>query len=280
MSAWIEVKAWFDQAPEDWSPWIDAFDRFGCPGTLQTDQPPTLSGFFPELEGAREQAECLKRELVRIGAREATSTVVPEEDWAELWKQHFKPRRIGQRLVVRPSWEEYDAAPGDVEIVLDPGQAFGTGEHPTTRLCLELLEALELQGKSVADVGCGSGILAVAAVKLGAARVLATDLDLLAVEVAKENAGRNGVSFECFVAEGMTELAGQRWDVVLSNIISATLIRLAPGVPEHLVPGGCWIVSGIIENNWPDVLAAAERAGLKLERHLAEDGWVAATFRL
>jgi len=205
--------------------------------------------------------------------------LVPEEDWAEAWKQHFKPRRIGERVVIRPTWEGYRLREGDIEIVLDPGQAFGTGDHPTTRLCLELMQLVPLAGKSVADIGCGSGILSIAAVKLDASDVYASDIDGQSVEVAKANAVLNQVDFQAEVSEGFAGLNGTPREVVLSNIISATLIRLSGDAAGAVEKGGFWIVSGIIESNWPDVLKAAEQAGFQLKQRNQEDEWVAAIFQ-
>lgn len=277
MSGWLQVSAVFEATPEDWSPYIDAFDRFGCPGSLIEDNPPRLIGYLTEVAGVEAQSEALSAELKRLGADRIEHLRVEDEDWTELWKIHFKPRRIGKRLVIRPTWEEFAAGPDDVVIVLDPGQAFGTGDHPTTRLCLELLEAEDLTGQSVADIGCGSGILAIAAVKLGAAAVVASDLDPLAVAVTRENMVRNGVEFPAEVAEGFSILS-EPADFIVSNIISATLIRLAPDAAKWVRPGGKWVVSGIYATNWPDVRAAAERQGFQLVNECREDDWVAATF--
>jgi ribosomal protein L11 methyltransferase len=257
----------------------EVFDRYGCPGTLQTDSPPSLSAYLLEVPGSEQRVTDLRSELLGLGAAEVVATTVPEEDWAESWKQYFKTRRIGERIIIRPTWEEAEAGRSDLVIVLDPGQAFGTGDHPTTRLCLELMQKVEVSGKTVADVGCGSGILSIAAVMLGASKVAASDLDAQSVEVSKENAALNGTSFECIVAEGFDALHGEEFDVVLSNIISATLIRLAPDAARHVRKGGYWIVSGIIQQNWRDVLAAVERSGFVLVRHVEEGEWVGATFR-
>lgn len=278
MSSWIQVTAVFVEPPADWSVFVDAFDRLGCPGSQIEDAPARITGYLTDVTGANSQANALEAELLRLGASSVERSVVQDENWAELWKVHFKPRRIGRRLVIRPTWEEFNAEPDDVVIVLDPGQAFGTGDHPTTRLCLELLEQLDLKGKSVADIGCGSGILAIAAAKLGAANVVASDLDPLAVEVTKENMLRNGVEFPVGSEEGFAMLSKPA-DVVVSNIISATLIRLAPSAAEIVAPGGWWLVSGIYQTNWPDVRAAAERAGFTFESEQREDDWVAASFR-
>jgi ribosomal protein L11 methyltransferase len=273
---WIEVRALFDTAPEDWSLFADAFDRFGCPSSVQQDRPPSISGYLTEVEGSTAHAEELREELLRLGVASVELATVPDEDWSELWKIHFKPRLVGEKIWIRPTWEDAPAEPGQIEIVLDPGQAFGTGDHPTTRVCLQMMERFPLAGKSVYDLGCGSGILAIAAVKLGAEPVLASDIDPISVAVTRENTTLNGVSFP--VSDG-AGFVGEMFDVVISNIISATLIRLAPEAADHVKPGGLWIVSGIIQSNWPDVRAAAERAGFTFLDRVEEDEWVGAAFR-
>jgi ribosomal protein L11 methyltransferase len=276
---WIQITASFDKQPADWSVYADAFDRFGCPGSLQTDKPAAISAYLVAVDGARAQAAGLAQELRRLGACDVRQTIVPDEDWTETWKQFFKPRRVGRLFVVRPSWEEFAAGPDDHVIVLDPGEAFGTGDHQTTRLCLELMEDAGLAGREVADMGCGSGILSIGACLLEARRVFAVDIDPISVEVARENAERNGVAFECVCGDGFEPLGAETYDVILSNIISAVLIRLAPQFALHVRPGGLWIASGIILQNWPDVLAAAERAGFSLVDLKQEDEWVGATLR-
>ena len=186
--------------------------------------------------------------------------------------------------MIQPSWEAAIQNPkskiqnSDVIITLDPGQAFGTGDHQTTRLCLELLEQAEPRGKTVADIGCGSGVLAIAAAKLGAANVIATDIDEQSVEITRENVKLNDVQINAQLAAGFDAIDEPR-EIALSNIISATLIRLAPHAARVVKSRGKWIVSGIIEQNWPDVLAAAEQAGFELEQKMKEDEWVGATFR-
>ncbi len=274
--SWIEVVARFYQAPEDWSPYIDVFGQFGCENTIQTDTPPTLGAAVVEVDGPQKVVEDLKAALLAMGASRVDSRPLVEENWEENWKQFFKPRRVGKRFVVRPTWESFEFQPGDLEIVLDPGQAFGTGDHPTTRMCLELLEEYLGPGQTVADIGCGSGILSVGSVKLGASRVVAIDIEPISVEVAKENAVLNQVEFQALVGTGVQSLPDQDYDAVVSNIISATLISIAREVAPRVRPDGYWIVSGIIEANWPDVLEAAQRVGFRLEKMLQEDDWVGA----
>ncbi len=283
--SWIEVKASFDQSPEDWSPLIDLFVRHGCENTLQTDFPATILACVVEVPGARAEIEALSLELRAAGAREVLVGPYEEQDWEEAWKKFFKPRRVGKSFVVRPTWEEFDALPEDLVIVLDPGQAFGTGDHPTTRMCLALLEEAGIPGSDVLDLGCGSGILSIGSAMLGAKSVLAIDVDALAVEVTKANAALNKITLEVAVSDGIVEHQPPTsshkppaYDVVLSNIISAALIRFANDISRVVKPGGRWMVSGILNPNWLDVKKAAEKAGFKLEKRVEEDDWVAAIF--
>jgi ribosomal protein L11 methyltransferase len=288
--SWIEVRAEFP-ASVDLSPFIEIFREHGIENTLEVGS--SLTGALPNVDAAKKQLVTLTEALEQAGAKSVSSRELPEENWEENWKQFFKPRRVGERIVVRPTWETFASGPDDIEIVLDPGQAFGTGDHPTTRLCLQLLEKADLKDARVADVGCGSGILSVAACKLGAAEVIANDIEPVAIEVAQQNAELNGVQFLALVGEGIAPALDPTlgrtdgapplpeetgFDVVVSNIISAILIRLARDIWHTIVPGGRWIVSGIIEQNWPDVQLAAESAGFTLVDKLEEDGWVAAMF--
>lgn len=278
MSDWLKITAVFDTPPTDFSTFADAFDRFSCPGSIVTDDPPAISAYLGDVPGAEQIAAKLKNELLSLGAHSVDVAREPDVDWSEHWKQFFKPMRLGKRLVVRPTWEDYATQPGDVELVIDPGQAFGTGDHPTTRLCLRLIDGMDWAGKQVADVGCGSGILGIAALKLGASSVLGTDIDPLSIEVSKRNADLNKVGGQWVVGDGFEPLEGF-YDVVFSNIISAVLIRLAPDAARFVQPEGIWLVSGVIESNWPDVLGAAEKAGFELVEKIQEDDWLAAKFR-
>ncbi len=275
MSTWTEVKAVLSAAPLDWSIWDAAFERHGVNGTVQTDEPPTIAGFVaPETDHADLESE-LRAMGAKVGVRE-----VKEVDWAEAWKQFFVPRRVGERFMVVPSWSDFQPEPDDLVITLDPGQAFGTGDHPTTRGCLVLLEREGAAGKDVGDIGCGSGILSVGAGLLGARSIVAVDIEPVSVNSARENLARNGVSGEVLVGTGFDPVPEDRqFDLVLSNIISAALISLAHIASGRIRFGGAWIVSGIIQANWPDVRARAEQCGFTLVDELMEGDWVAARFR-
>jgi ribosomal protein L11 methyltransferase len=274
--SWIEVSATFPKSWDDLSPGADVFAQHGIENTLESGF--TLTGAITEVDATASELSALERDLLSIGATEVRMRDLPEENWDQIWRQHFHPVRIGKSLVIRPSWEAFEPQPGDHVIELDPGEAFGTGDHATTRMCLELLEDVHLQGITVVDLGCGSGILSVAAKMLGAASVLGFDIEPVSVQVARENAARNHVQARFEVSDGLSEDQPQV-DLLISNIISATLIRFAADAARTVRDGGDWIVSGIITQNWPDVLAAAEKAGFALVERRELDGWVAGRFR-
>ncbi|MCA1997481.1 MAG: 50S ribosomal protein L11 methyltransferase [Armatimonadetes bacterium] len=278
MRTWHRISARPPEEPADWSPWAEVFSEAGCPSTQVLDDPARIEGYLEDAPGATERARDLADRLRALGAHVEVAEV-PEEDWSETWKRFFKPFRVGERLVIRPSWEVCGLRPGDVEVEIDPGQAFGTGDHPTTRLCLRLLAALPWDGLRVADVGCGSGILGIATAKLGAAEVVGVDIEEASVEVARENARRNGVSCRWLVGNGFDPLAGETFDAAFSNIISAVLIRIAPDAARAVRRGGLWIISGVIGANWPDVLRAAETAGFGPQEVQREGEWLAAVLQ-
>ncbi len=205
---------------------------------------------------------------------EITVRFVEEADWANAWKQYFKPQRIGRRLVVKPTWEAWDAAPDDVVIEIDPGMAFGTGLHATTRLCLRALEDAVVPGVSVADVGTGSGILAAAAARLGAARVAAVDIDPLAVRIARENVALNHTESIVHVAESDVPPPGT-FDIVVANILADVIIGMAPALRDALRPHGTLIASGIIDTRAEDVRQGLIEVGLTIQETPTEGEWAA-----
>lgn len=201
---------------------------------------------------------------------------VLEEDWETCWKDYFHPIKVGEKIVIKPSWEEYQAQPDELIIELDPGMAFGTGTHHTTAMCCRLLEDYVKPGETLFDVGTGSGILAVAAAKLGAVNIRAVDFDSVAVRVAKENVEINQVQDVVTVGQAdlLNGVEGQA-DVILANIVADIIIRLLPDIPARLKPGGRFIASGIIAERLADVTAAALLQKMTVEKVTEEGGWVA-----
>ncbi len=217
--------------------------------------------------------------------------VLTEKDWAEAWKRQYQIQRVGSRIVIVPAWEEYTPAPGEIILRLEPGMAFGTGLHPTTRLCLQALEDLCPPEGHLLDVGTGSGVLAIAAAKLGARSVLALDADGAAVSVARENVVMNGVAGQVtvqhgtlpggdavpvhFVSDGSLELleSGQ-FDLILVNILAHVIIDLAPALAERLATDGVLIAAGLIDSQERLVTKALQATGLHVVERAQEKDWV------
>lgn len=212
---------------------------------------------------------------------ELRTRIVHEADWASAWKTHFPVLRVGRRLVIRPTWRRHRRAPDDVVLALDPGMAFGTGLHPTTRLCLAALESLADDGgvdrARVLDVGCGSGILAIGAIRLGAGTALGLDIDPIAVEATVANARRNRVARRISARLGSLPSDAGPFDVVLANLIAGVLVPMATALRDELAPDGRLLASGIYIDREPNVRRALEDAGLAIESRLAEGDWVALT---
>jgi ribosomal protein L11 methyltransferase len=221
------------------------------PGAAPPEGRAVLVGWFGDQGSARQAAEALG------GAVEELA----DQDWGEAWKRGLGAFSVG-RVFIRPSWIQAAVPAGAVEVVLDPGMAFGTGTHPTTALCLAALSDLlsARPGAAVLDVGTGSGLLAIAARKLGAARVRGNDNDPVAVEVARENAARNGAEVQ-LSTEPLPAISG-RYDLVVANILANTLVELAPELAAHTAPGGVAVVSGILAPQEAEVRAACAAAGL------------------
>jgi ribosomal protein L11 methyltransferase len=259
----------------------------GLAATIDARRPATVRAYVPlRHPGAGEQAVAEASEalghLQAFGLRpigEITTRVVHEADWADAWKAHFPVLRVGRRLVVRPTWRRHRAEPGDVVLALDPGMAFGTGLHPTTRLCLAGVERLaddgRIRGRRVLDVGCGSGILTIAAAQLGAATIVAVDTDPIAVEATTANARRNRVSRRVHSRVGTLPSGEGPFDVVLANLIASLLVALAPALRDELALGGTLLASGIFVDRAPEVRAALEGAGLAVRHATSEGDWVA-----
>ena len=198
---------------------------------------------------------------------------VDDADWTDAWKQHYVRQRIG-RVLIAPSWAPDEARDGEVRIILDPGMAFGTGLHPTTRGCLELLQRIETMPSEVLDVGCGSGILSLAALRLGATRAVGLDTDPLAIEATRDNAERNGLANRVETRLGTLGSTDKRYDLVLANLVAAVLVLLAQDLADHLTPMGTLLASGIIEPRATEVIDAMASAGLRVAERLDDGEWV------
>lgn len=228
------------------------------------------------LQKVREGLEHLKHSGLNISPGTVTHRMVNENDWADEWKKYYKVSKISDRITIKPTWEEYDPSPGEKVIELDPGMAFGTGTHPTTALCIHLLEQALTPGDRVIDVGCGSGVLSIVAGKLGAEHVLALDLDPLAVEKTRENVETNHLSGVIEAREGdLLKGVGQTADLVVANILAEIIVLLVHDLPRVLKPGGAFIASGIIEEKAKWVEASLLDAGLEVLETKHQDGWVA-----
>jgi len=259
----------------------------GLSARIDPTRPSIVRAYIPARDraaaerAAAEAGEALGH-LQAFGLRpigELTTRLVHEADWAEAWKAHFPVLRIGRRIVIKPTWRRHRAGPDDVVLALDPGMAFGTGLHPTTRLCLAALETLAdrgtVDGAGVLDVGCGSGILAIAAARLGAASVLGLDTDPIAIEATRANAERNGLADRIAARHGSLPSGDGPFDVVLANLIASVLIDLAESLRRELRTGGVLLASGIFVDREAEVRAAFEAAGLQVTARTAEGEWVA-----
>ena len=235
-----------------------------------------VHGYLPgAVSPSRRRA--VHRALTKAGMRPTGSLrwrTIAEEDWAEAWKDYFQIEKVG-RVVVRPAWREYQPLPNEVVVSLDPGAAFGTGQHPTTRMCLAVLQSLIEPGCRVLDVGTGSGILSIAALGLGAKECVAVDIEAQAVASARANAALNGLEEHIQVIEGSLQEAaeGGPYDLVLANISAATIRALAPGLKAALTPGGVLVAGGIIEGREAECRLAIRRAGFIIRSVMTEGEW-------
>lgn len=235
-----------------------------------------ISDILLELDSALENLR--NNSLSAVGSLEVTTRAVDDEDWVNEWRKYYKPIHTG-RIVVVPNWIKYEPKDGETPIFIDSGMAFGTGEHETTRLCLELLSELDASAKDVLDIGTGSGILGIAAAALGANSVFMSDLDIVAVESAKKNLALNTVKSDVTIKQcDLLSKADISGDIILANITADILIRLSKEIKEHMRPSGYLIISGIIHMRADDVRNAFLDAGLTLDTERVDGEWRAMRF--
>lgn len=239
-----------------------------------------VSVYIPDERNPAECVSFIKEHLTGI-KYELTLSGLKEEDWANTWKQYYKPVRIGKRLIVVPTWEKYEPKEDDIVLMMDPGMAFGTGTHETTRLCSSMMEEYLKAGDYVLDIGTGSGILAIAASKLGASKVNAYDIDPVAVRVAQENCDENGCdNITCGISDllaGVDRSQGA-YDFISANIVADIIVRMAPDILPYLKRGGLLAVSGIIDTQAERVKNALINGGLTYVLTTAENDWNAMLF--
>ena len=260
----------------------------GCQGVAETgDSLRRIIGYLPPSNNLDEILDSLENKLETLpefGLSAPTGFTVgqaDDRDWENEWKKHFKPLCIGRRIVIKPSWEHYEPGPEQIVVELDPGMAFGTGAHPTTKLCLELLEDYVNPGAVIADIGTGSGILSLAAARLGASKVHATDCDDLPRKIAGENVRTNGLADTITIHEMEDfDSAARNCDLVIANIIASTIIDLLPSITKRLKLGGVLIGSGIVEDRLTDVLVAIDSTGMTLIEVRSDEIWRAVVAKL
>lgn len=256
----------------------------------------TVMVYLPENGQGLENLEAIKAELRALKSRDESDSFgrleyelknVREEDWANNWKQYFKPLTVGEKLLIKPSWERADDNETRKILEIDPASSFGTGQHNTTQLCLELIEKYIGEGDTLLDLGCGSGILSIAAVLLGAESVKAVDIDENSVKIARENAQKNNIAKERYCAycgniiedENLVRQLGSGYSVVCANIVADVLIAMSERFRPFLADNGTLVVSGIIDSRKDEVLDVISTQGFELIEVCEKEDWVAAAFR-
>lgn len=247
---------------------------------LNADKTIASVSVFVPMERSYHEALNFLNERFETEGLEATVEVVGvnEEDWANSWKDYYKPIRIGERIVIVPAWEKYDKRPQDIIVTMDPGMAFGTGTHETTRLVIGLLEKYAKEGQRMLDVGCGSGILAICASKLGAAECRAYDIDEVAVRVAEDNVLSNdceNVTCEQSDLLKSVDLDGGQYDLITANIVADIIIRMIPDVGAYMKDDAVLLASGIIGSRADDVISEFEAHGFKIVETAMDNDWCA-----
>jgi len=262
-------------------PCLEPEEGWGSDAVARPAQP-AVTGYFPADERLDDRCRLLEQALSHLSATHPlayriTYRKIEEQDWAESWKQFFFPEQITPNIVVKPTWRDYTAQPGQQVIEIDPGMAFGTGTHPTTALCVRLLEKYIRPDQSVLDVGTGSGILLIAAAKLGATRLAGVDLDPIAVNVARSNLIQNHIHENTFtlLCGDLIDTVSSTYDVVVANILADVIIDLLDDVTQTMQPGGIFICSGIIQAYCEKVAQKMAGCGFEIKDIIDKGEWVA-----
>ena len=247
----------------------------------------SVTGYFPQNDTLASNCSKLEQGLASLNQTQGISCQihyreVDEEDWAESWKAYFWPEKLTDILVVKPTWREYTPAEGEMIIEIDPGMAFGTGTHPTTALCIQMIQDYLKPGDAFLDVGTGSGILMVAASRLGASRLFGTDADSLACDIARQNLLLNQIDPNrfCVISGNLVDTVTETFQLISANILSEVILVLLDNVQKALAPGGILICSGITEANQKPVAEKMEATGFQLLEVRLKDGWVAIAGKL
>lgn len=261
-------------------------DRDGDNVRVDTTRPFRIRTFVPVETFDANTLDAIRNGLWHLGQLRATGELTietrNEEDWANAWKAHYKPVRVGSRVVVRPPWQDYDPASDDIVVLLDPGMAFGTGTHPTTQIALRLLETLPVSGRTVFDVGTGSGIIAIAAAKLGARTVDGVDIDAVSVRQAQTNIDLNDVRGTVSIwqsAMGPNECPAPGYEIVVANIIARVLVEISDQISSSVESGGTLVLSGIIDSKEASVVDCYQTLGFEMIDRMQIEDWIGHVWR-
>jgi len=261
----------------------EPLEGWGDDAVLQPEYDAVI-GFWADNEFSEEKRLILENALRQLQQTTRISTrivcrMVDDEDWAESWKEYFWPEKISDRITVKPTWREYSARPGEIVLEIDPGMAFGTGTHPTTSLCIRMIETFLQSGQSFLDIGTGSGILMIAAAKLEAGSLFGVDVDEVAVDVARCNLHLNCIDPDIFqvVTGNLLDVVTKKFDLVTANILTEVIVLLLDDIKKVMKNKGIFICSGIIEKNRDQVLKKLDEVGFDIRRIETQESWVAIT---
>ncbi|GAB6096327.1 50S ribosomal protein L11 methyltransferase [Desulfatiferula olefinivorans] len=258
------------EPPEGWDP-----------GPVSRPERFCVRGYIPSDDGARAVCRTIEQGIDRLNGQGLSLSIsytgLADEDWSETWKEYFRPERIGERIVVKPTWRDYRPEPSDIVVEIDPGMAFGTGTHPTTSMCVRLIETYLRPGQSFLDIGTGSGILMIVADKLGAGPMTGTDLDPTAVETAQKNLSLNQVAPDRFrlVKGHLSDGVRGRFPLVAANILAEVILVLLDQLGQVMEKDGIFICSGILEEKADTVAAKMEATGFRILERRTRDAWAA-----